>query len=97
MKSKNQTQNYHEMAKHLNDLVAAMEVIISHYNEANCTFAEALGEQGLSHELDQGGRFHYLPGLFNKNRKCFAWMMEQLRAAQSEYEVLKLLETTHFN
>ncbi len=97
MKPKNMTQSYQQVAQHLDDLVQAMEAIVTHYNEANCTFAEALGEAKLSHELDKDGRFGYLPKVFNKNSKRFEHLMKRLKATQAEYEVLKLLETNHLN
>ena len=97
MKAKNTTQSYREVARHLDDLVQAMEVIVTQYNEANCTFAEALGEQKLSHELDKDGRFHYLPKVFNKSNKLLGRLMEQLKASKAEYQVLQLLEPTHLN
>ncbi len=97
MKAKNTGKSYRQVAQHLEGLVSALEAIVKHYNEANCTFAEALGEQGLSHELNEGGRFHYLPALFDQHVKGFDQMMTQLKATQAEYAVLKLLEPGFLN
>ncbi len=97
MKKKNEEQHYREVAQDLDALIDAMESLVANYHGMNCTFAEALGQKGLSHEFDQGGRFHPMAEQFKAHVGMFDNMLNELKATQAEYQVLQLLEPTHLN